>query len=789
MLKLITLLLAFCCLSSCSEAAIGTLGGRSSGLSRGDVICDMTTGVATGVGSGTCVATPSTCNGDRIAVTRNITITDFGTNLRVFADTFVPGDVGKSIYIPGSHPTSGSRTFTITVVGAWNGTTQDVTLGSVTRANITNTSADLIYGTDDAQSFADFMTWANLTWQASNSGLVEMYIPTGKTCQLFKDVSLTASSFDPGCATPSTYGFNCGWSSSGWAKGIRRLLMNFSGSTVMWAGNPSSFFTLGPGDAICQKGIGEANGCSARTATVSAGATSVFLSDTSLCSRFTVGNYAVMTGFAVQALYSAASSFGFPPNFAFYDWVKVTSKTNCATTGQIDIDRPLTNDYKSTWPANAPGGSGAADQGGPATLYAIPFWWDAEVEYRGGTLNDGTNQTNDAGRSLTYRDITWAGGIACTYPTMNLDWAVIGGDWSACTIEMDKIVTNSSFNAATVNRIDHQSMSPRYVTITNGSVVNLLIGTPRDIRISDSTIASTGNINIGTTSFGRSDYFSATNSTINSTTTQAGANENGSISAGVWSISGQSGGPYSATMTNGIITIPNTHGAVTWGVPGANLVFSYGGSQAVRVYQVLDVTQDATNQYVTTNCVGVNTVCGAGGDFPVASGSFKISTHSAPKFNCTGGSGSTIWMATCNGPTDAPLYSYVSYTIDVSWPIGNTAFATAWGNVSSLVFTVNTPYAGAGTLNFRPTRNDVYGVWNTTGTAGSYVPSIDLKTGGTRTINSSGSCTGCGGADSTTFTYTPQWFAGQTAPSLSAHPAWAGTLDVTMTFDQGVVNP
>lgn len=677
----------------------------SAALPRGEVICDLTTGVATGVGAGTCVAHPATCDG------------------------------------------------------------------------VAN----------DAQAFADFLTWANLTWQASYSGLVELYIPPGKSCSLQTTINLTATNFEPGCAS-GTYPFPCQWSSGNWSKGIKKFLMNFTGSSVTASG--SAIITLAAGDGVCHNGVNTTKGCSARTATASIAATSITLLDTSQCSRFAAGDWVVMTGFAVQALYSAASSFGYPPNFAFYDYAKVVSTASCAGSGVITLDRSLTNDYKSTWPANAPGSVGEADQGGPATLYALPFWWDTEVEYRGGTFNNGSQQTNDAGRSVTYRDITWAGGIACTYPTQGMDWSVIGGDWSICKIEMDKIVVNASFSGAIVNEVRHQSMSPRYVTISGGSNITALVGTPRNITIGNSTISQTDDNVIGTTSFGRSDSFTITNSVVNGGIAPQGANENGSISAGVWSISGQSGGPYSATMTNGVITVPNTHGAVSWGVPGANLVFEFQGEQSTSIYQVLDITQDATNQYVTTTCVGANTVCGVGGGFPVASGSFKIGTHPAPKFNCSGVTGNVFWTSVCNGPVDAPLFSHQHYTADVSFPISSTNYVIAWGYATSLVFTVNSPYAGVGALNFRPTYQFGYPVYDPAGAETNYAPSIDLKTGGTRTITGSG-CTGCGGADSgATLPYgATSWFTGKTVPNISAHPAWVGTIDVTMTFDQGVVNP
>lgn len=693
-----------------SQTAIFS-GRAATSPSRGDVICDLTTGVPTGVGaSGACVAHPATCDG--VA--------------------------------------------------------------------------------DDAQAFADFNSWANLTWQASHTGLVELFIPSGKTCKLLSLVSETpTSSFDPGCATPTTYPFTCFWNSSNFSKGISKFLLNFYGASIT-AGS-GVILSLNGGDGVCHTGIATARGCSARTATVSSGASSVTLLDTSLCSRFTAGLWAVMTGFAVQ---SQASAFGYPPNFAFYDYVIISSTASCAGSGLITFDRVLTNTYKSTWPNNNGGTAGEADQAGPATLYALPFWWNSEAEYRGGSFDNQPNQTNGAGRKTVFRDVTWAG-TACAYPTQAIDWTVIAGGWSTCTIEMDKIVVNATFQNTTVDVLHHQSPTPQYLTVTDSSM-RIMKGTPRNVTMSNSHItgtnATTEPIQFGTGAFGSSLSFNCTNCQIDSTVGIAGASEAGTVTGSNWAANGQSGGPYTVTMTNGIITVPNTHGAVTWGTPGGNIVWNYGGFESAYVYQVLDITQDATNQYVTTNCVGANTVCGVGGGFPVSSGTMQIQTHPMPAFNCTNCTSTNAAGLIANysgGPSNGPLFSYVHYTADVTFPISSTAYTRVWGTLSTLTFTVTTPYAGAGALSFFPIYQ--FGGPSSTvrapdGTTGNYIPLIDLKTGGTRVVTSSG-VSGGGGTDALTLPFPSAWFGGVTQPNISGHPAWVGTLGVTMQTNQGVVYP
>jgi hypothetical protein len=244
-------------------------------------------------------------------------------------------------------------------------------------------------------------------------------------------------------------------------------------------------------------------------------------------------------------------------------------------------------------------------------------------------------------------------------------------------------------------------------------------------------------------------------------------------------------------MSAGVITAPVAIDAVNWAVPGTNFTWRYSGAGGSSyMYQILSVTQDATNQYITTNCVGTNTVCGASGTFPISSGGLSAQVHPAPIFNCTNCTGSRQWIGVSNGPTDAPLFSYARYTMDVSWPTSsNSAYNfIVWGKLTSIVATVNNPYAGGGSLNWKPTGAFLYSVVGQTGTTGSYVPSIDLKTGGTRTLLPDG--TGGIGADTNTTPFAaPIWFATTMAGVISSHPAWAGNAVITVTADQGVVNP
>ena len=792
MRKTLSAALFFCLLALFQDAEARFPRGTPANT-RGDVICDASTGTATGVGSGTCMTTAARCYGDLTSTVVNVDTTDFSSVMRVYGNVFTSGttpsgDVGKTINIPNG---GGAGPWVINTVGSFNGTYQDITMTTAIRGTQSNNSVTLTWGTNDAPAFATFNDWALRTWQASFSGLVEMYIPSGKTCQILSAALNTPSSnYDPNCGSAS-YGFNCNFGGAGWSKGIRRFLMNFSGSSVVSSAAFGTRFDLLGGDGVCHRGLSQTDGCTATTANASIGDTSVTLLDTTKCSRFTVGNYVFMTGYDTQGVTGA---FGYPPNPAFYDHVKVTSLANCATLGIVNLDRALTNNYLSTWPRNNSGSANEADAGGPATLYALAGWWDSEAEYRGGTFSRQNALTNDAGRKIVFRDITWSApsgssSVGCPYATQNTDWTVIGGDWTNCVIETDKIVVNMTLQGGSFYRLDNQSMSPRNTTITNSNIA-ILNGTGRNFTGTNMTV--TTGAGTGPTGYGRGDSWSCTNCSIAGDLTASALQGTGTVTASVWGVQNQAGSPVNATMSGGVLTLLNSYGAAWWAVPGTNFTWSFG-SESQFIYQVQSVTQDATNQYITTNCVGANTVCGVGGGLPISSGGLTWRVHPAPKFNCVGcaaAGSSRAWSVASDGPTDAPLFSYANYNATVSWPTAATSGYQfdVWGKISGITATVNTPYAGGGSLNFKPTGQFVYGVTSQTGSAGSYVPSIDLKTGGTRTLLPDG--TGGTGADTNTTPFAaPLWAAGLMSPVISSQPAWAGNVQITITTDQGVVNP
>lgn len=428
------------------------------------VICDITTGLATGTGSGTCLASPATCNG---------------------------------------------------IVS-------------------------------DSQKFADFNTWA-VSWQATHSGLIELYIPPGKTCYISGDEG------------------------ADFAKGVRQLLVSGYGATLKATSTTVHF----GGDGVCAKGIAESDGCSARTAQANSGSTSVTLLDGSLNSRFTVGRYAIMAGFDMQGQ-------GYPFNPFYFDFVKITGISG--TT--ISFDRALTHTYLTTWPLINAGTSGQVDMGGPATLYALPANWNTEVEYRGITLDYQSNYAYSVGRQAVWRDVTFLGNFG-PVPTENESWSEINSTCAACLMETDKLVKLITISGSTHLQINVQSAGSYDTMVVSNTTINSMQGTPRVFTGNRVTIAD---LRLGPSLYGRADDITCTSCVI----------------ASVSALGNSSEAVSNYSMSGGVITVPLSAalaGLVGWNVPGTNN-FWRGSYFAETAFQVTGVTQSGNNMLVQTSLVG-----------------------------------------------------------------------------------------------------------------------------------------------------------------------------------------
>src|SRR5262249_33128412 len=128
---------------------------------------------------------------------------------------------------------------------------------------------------------------------------------------------------------------------------------------------------------------------SARIQTVSAGATSVGLITPSDASKFSVGQWVLVSGLELQG--GAGGIPGDPPNFQFFEYKQIVSISGSVVT----LASPLANSYESTWPVVDSLQGGSVNVGGPATIYALGPMFGAQQTVLG--LEVKANATNDNG--------------------------------------------------------------------------------------------------------------------------------------------------------------------------------------------------------------------------------------------------------------------------------------------------------------------------------------------------------------------------------------------------------
>jgi hypothetical protein len=576
---------------------------------------------------------------------------------------------------------------------------------------------------NDNAAFTAFNSWAK-TWQTRNSGQIELDIPSGSVC-MFTNHSNTMGNW--------------------FAGGIKNLLVVGYGATLSDNnGNGNGFFLGGLGQ------FGD-NAHSARLATVAAGANTVTLLTPTQASLFRVGNWVLITGLDMMG-------YGYPSNPAFFEYVQITAIN--PNTGAIAFAAPLRNGYKSTWPLYNAGNAFQADQGGPATLYALDPSWNTQVEYRGLTISQ-AGQTYANGRSVTFRDVAFTGG-ACGVPSQNMLWQAINTTMSGCDMEVDKLVDTLVLSGVTIRMIAFQSASVNSFFMDSSDVTYTMNGTPITSNISNSTIAS---FMPGAYAYGASRQTTCTNCVINALVTGGFAEQ----------------GVNNYSMANGILTIPNSHGPVTWAIPGANIAWQGRFNFEGPVMQILDVWQDSTNTYVGTSLKGGFPTLQLGTGTNIA-----VRTHPAPQFTCTNCTGSADAIDLSGAPAAAPLWSYSSRTY-TSTTAGE--IIPVWGQLVNVTMTPTTAYTGSSSINFN-LDGPFTALMNTTSISRWY-PAITPNMAGERVISQT-TVSGAQTSDSLIPPGVGTWLLNdQISPHFSALPSDIGATAVKLTIrtNQGVINP
>lgn len=410
-----------------------------------------------------------------------------------------------------------------------------------------------------------------------------------KTDMQGQDVNLT---FPAGSYNNATFGGDGG----SWINGALDLNVTATGATLFGDGgvflSTSHLAQIGI-DASSQTpaGFTTAGGKSARIQTVNAGATSVTLTAASAAaghiSRFSVGQWMMVCGLAIQSIF--LGSYGFPPNFQWHDFVKITNITG----DTITFDRALTSYYSSAWPEMNRGTEFEVDSGGPATIFALSPFWAGNTTFNGGTYTNG-NLINCYRENFTMNGGTSSG--FPIYPSVQRSWSAINHTATAALVEHDKLVDLVTIQGGEYSQWKCQSSSTKLlqmdgVTIGSGGIN----GTPRNTTVNNCTIS--GPIVMGPVSYGAGETFRCTNTSISGSISSASA-VGGAL-------------PSYVTMANGIITIPisTTNDVVRVFVPdayGRNVFFwQTNTTNTTGTSKVLGITSDvwpaADNQTATTN--------------------------------------------------------------------------------------------------------------------------------------------------------------------------------------------
>lgn len=374
-------------------------------------------------------------------------------------------------------------------------------------------------------------------------------------------------------------------------------------------------------------GIGTDGTKQARIVTVSAGATSVSLVTPAETSRFSVGQWCMVSGIDMQG-------GGDPPNPGIFEFVKVQS----IGTGTLTFTTPLINSYKDTWPVYTVG------KGGPATVYPIQGAWDQEIEVKGIRFTDTSNGVYNKVRVARFTDCLFD--TYGPFPTVNNLFVAqrcsangFGG------VEIDKCIHRMEWLDCDIRAFDCQSASINEllvsnVTSTNASgtprwnggasksntFINYSIGTGGIFRFNAMNYGAMGPTTMTNCSAPSSDWFRTVIPFSDLT-------EEGS---GVLSYAG---GPGTATAPSAYIF-----------VPGQNCVLVDGSQVWARSFQVSDVSQSGGRTYVTTNL-----------PFPVPStingksAPWGVASHPCPSVTMTNCTGNTLFTTHSGLPAGTPF--------------------------------------------------------------------------------------------------------------------------------------
>lgn len=496
----------------------------------------------------------------------------------------------------------------------------------------------------------------------------------------------------------------------------------------------------------------------ARIQTVNRGSSNVQLVTIADASIFTVGRYIAVTAYDTQA------GGGDPPNPFYFEYAKISNIN--AGTGVITLTYPLAQSYLSTFPHYNDGGPFQPDQGGPATIYAMPANWDAVVEFRNITRNLNNSQQEYAKiRSVTWKNFSVTGN-GTIIPTVNQSWTLSGSRSNIPNVtELDKMIETVTIEAgATLTTAQVQSACGPNLLVIDNATVTSLGGTPRNTIIRNSSII--GTLRIGPVLCGRSDSVEVSDSVVS-----AIQQNPPSSNASDFSVSGA------------ILSISKTAGAVAWGMPGTRLIFA-GAYHNEAECSVISCTESGGNTVITTSLTSGLPVV------PPGTG-LGIAAHPCPRlrFSNVTGCADVVDLSQA-GAYDRPYAGYSKRTYTQAL-VGSAAGVELWGRAVSVKINVTQAYSGTvnpATMNMPQFANYPM-VQDGSVVADSYGPIINLRLAGERIITPS-VVAGLLSGDSGLTLPTAKWFTGPFTAYIGSDISDAPmSVTVEISTDQGLPPP
>lgn len=594
--------------------------------------------------------------------------------------------------------------------------------------------------TNDVGAFNAFNAWAR-----TQTGAVVLVMPPGTYAGINSNAG-GGCDFFVGIKDLTIYAYGA---TIGIMRGCNGLVVLPSSPTVVWA-------QLG--------------------AQANQGSTSGTLATPSQASQFAVGQWVCVSSLEMQ-------SAGFPPNWYYVDYVKITAINT--STGVISFSEGLMYTHKITYPDTTvpPGASGHAypgSNGGPATVFKLVPEWDSTVKIFGLSINAALASGPSLETILTMRrmrcvDCTFDCQIAPSqslYSTFeNCNFTNVTGSYF---VEVDKNISHARFINCRIHQMLIQSASVDMVM--DGCHIGNLSYNARNLDLRNSYISGW---TLTAPPVGANRKTSIRNCQIAGITLPA--NVNSVLLSNL-------------TFANGTFSIPLTSPQVSnfyrIAIPGSKCFFNSNSFYNLgNPFIVLSVYQDATNVYMDTTLTALPSFSGTGTASP------GIVQHTCPRLIAGNNTGVDMAIVTGKQAAELPIYSYAHkvYCEDLIQP-GTTAVTQAimqWGTLVSLKVNVIRADTGANAaLTMNPLNANGALVLNPSNTTVAFNPAINLKTAGVRTVTPT-TVTGNVAGDTIAAPGAVWFIQPALQPWMSAsiaadNPAQHAIVEIELVTDQGI---